>query len=242
MKSRLQMIVLALVLGTSSIVRAFDHSDYDAILKQSVDASGQVDYALLKENRSSLDAYLEQTGAISASDFRSWSEAKRLAFLINVYNGETLQLIIDHYPIASIKRIGGLLASPWKIQSVVLFGKETTLDHLEHGIIRVDFSEPRIHFALVCAAKGCPPLRREAFTESQLEFQLEDQTRRFLNEKPKNRIEGEILHLSPIFDWYGDDFTRSGNSLRDFVGRYLSGDAQGKRIRFTHYDWSLNVQ
>lgn len=232
-------LLLQAILSTGA---AFDHSAFDSVLKQHVDRAGQVDYAGLKANRSSLDDYLAKTGAVDQSQFSGWSESEQLAFLINVYNAETLQLIIDHYPVASIKKIGGLLSSPWDKKAVVLFGSETTLDHVEHGIIRVKYPEPRIHFALVCAAKGCPPLRNEAYTAAKLEAQLESQTRTFLAESSKNRIEGNTIYLSPIFDWYGEDFETGGKTVSDYVAPYMEGGTSGKKVKFTDYDWSLNAQ
>lgn len=240
MKSLIPLLLVALL---SPALRAFDHSAFDSVLKQHVDAKGQVSYAALKSNRSSLDAYLTKTAAVAESEFKSWGRDEQLAFLINVYNAETLQLIIDNYPTESIKKLGGLFGSPWKKKVVNLFGEETTLDHVEHGIIRVDYAdEPRIHFALVCAAKGCPPLRAEAFAAARLEAQLANQTKTFLTDTPKNRIEGDTLFLSPIFDWYGDDFTKGGESLNDYVDSFMKGSAAGKSIKFTDYDWSLNQQ
>lgn len=240
MKSLIPLLIVTLL---TPALRAFDHSALDTVLKKHIDAKGQVSYAALKSNRSTLDGYLTKTAAVANSDFMSWGRDEQLAFLINVYNAETLQLIVDNYPTESIKKLGGLFGSPWKKKVVNLFGEETTLDHVEHGIIRVDYAdEPRIHFALVCAAKGCPPLRAEAFVASRLDTQLADQTKTFLTDSAKNRIEGGTLFLSPIFDWYGEDFTKGGKSLSDYVDPFMKGSASGKSIKFTDYDWSLNQQ
>ncbi|MEM1441443.1 MAG: DUF547 domain-containing protein [Verrucomicrobiota bacterium] len=237
------LIAIATLFFAVSGLEAYDHSQFDKILKRYVDSSGQVAYSSLKADRAGLDQYLEKTGAVSRSTFDSWSRNEQLAFLINVYNAETLQLIIDNYPTKSIRKLGGFLGSPWKKDVVVLFGKKTTLDFVEHDFIRVDYAdEPRIHFALVCAAKGCPPLRREAFTAGRLESQLEDQTKTFLTDKEKNRVEGDTLYLSSIFDWYGEDFTKTGKSLGEYVDRYMPGSAAGKPIKYTDYDWGLNEQ
>lgn len=235
-------VALVLLSPLSSLASAFDHGPFDAVLKKYVDRSGMVDYAALKSDRGTLDTYLKKTGSVPEPEFNGWSGPERLAFLINVYNAETLQFIIDNYPVSSIRKLGGLLSSAWDKKTVVLFGKETTLDHLEHGIIRVKYSEPRIHFALVCAAKGCPPLRREAFTAGKLDTQLADQTRNFLSQTAKNRFEGDTLFLSPIFDWYEEDFVGAGKTVNDFVDPFFSGDAEGKKVKYTDYDWSLNDQ
>lgn len=240
MKSHLAL--LSILLFTSSL-QAFDHGLFDKVLKRHVDSSGQVAYASLLADRTDLDLYLQKTGSVPQATFDSWNEAEQLAFLINIYNAETLQFIIDNYPTKSIKKLGGLLSSPWKKDVVLLFGKKESLDHVEHELIRVDFaSEPRIHFALVCAAKGCPPLRNEAFVASRLDAQLEEQTRTFLTDTEKNRVVSDKLFLSPIFDWYGGDFTKNGRTLNDYVAPYLPGDPAGKPIEFTFYDWNLNEQ
>lgn len=118
---------------------------------------GRVNYAALKEEPAALHTYLDQVAAVPELEFKRWSEADRLALLINLYNAATLKLIVDHYPVKSIKDIGGLLRSPWKQKVVRLFGQVITLDHLEHEIIRKEYPDARAHFALVCAARGCPP-------------------------------------------------------------------------------------
>jgi hypothetical protein len=238
----MRFLLSSLTLLFTTSVYSFDHSSFDALLSRHVDAKGMVDYVGLQKSRASLDKYLKNTGAVNESTFRSWSEDEQLAFLINIYNAETLQLILDNYPVSSIKKIGGFLSNPWKRDVVALFGDEISLDKLEHGIIRKDYDEPRIHFAVVCAANGCPPLRPGAYTGAGLDSQLNEQTKQFLTDLPKNRIDGDTLYLSPIFDWYGEDFTKNGRSLNDYVDPYMKGDASGKKVRFTDYDWDLNKQ
>lgn len=241
-------LALLCLLGTlfaAPPASAFDHShsELDSVLKTRVDAEGMVDYAGLKANRSALDGYLAKTGAVGKSAFDAWTRNQQLAFLINVYNAETLKLVIDHYPVKSIKKIGGLLGQPWDVESATLFGKKTTLNTIEHKILRPKYQEPRVHFAIVCAAMGCPPLRNRAFTPENLDEQLDARGRIFLNQGNKNRVEGDTLYLSPIFDWFGEDFTAGGTSL-DFVAPFFPVDIKGKKlkVKFTDYDWSLNQQ
>lgn len=224
---------------------AFDHShsQFDQVLKTYVNDDGLVNYAGLKNQRSTLDEYLKNTGAVSETEFNDWSRDQRLAFLINVYNAETLQLIIDNYPVKSIKKIGSLFGQPWDVESVTLFGKKSTLNTIEHKILRPKYQEPRVHFVIVCAAMGCPPLNNEVFTAEKLDQQLDQRGRVFLGQKNKNRVEGKILYLSPIFSWFAEDFTKNG-SLQDFVAPFLPTDIKGKtlKIKYTSYDWSLNKQ
>lgn len=236
------LLLFSLLLFATVSGYAFDHSALDRILATHVNSRGMVDYASLQKNRSTLDSYLGKTGSVSEATFQAWGKADQLAFLINVYNAETLQYIIDHYPLASIKELGGLFSKPWDEKNVTLFGKARSLDYLEHEVIRERFDEPRIHFALVCAAKGCPPLRSEAFTGERLEAQLRDQTRTFLSQSTKNRFEKGILYLSPIFKWYGEDFTKNGTSIQNYVAPYFEGAGDAKKIEYTDYDWSLNTQ
>ena len=205
-----------------------------------------VRYAALKKDSRELDEFLGSAAAVTRKQFDAWPQSDQIAFLLNVYNAATLKLVTDNYPVTSIKKIGGWFSTPWKQEVVRLFGKTTTLDEVEHGMLRARYTEPRIHFALVCAAKGCPPLRTEPFTGAKLDEQLSDQGRRFLAQTEKNRFENGTLYLSPIFQWFSGDFTASKRTVAEFVGPFLPAEqrkALGKtdpKIRFTEYDWSLN--
>ncbi len=243
-KIPLLFIALIATLAPSS-ARAFDHThaEFNEVLGKFVNTKGMVDYPGLKAYRSKLDHYLKETGAISESEFNGWTRDQRLAFLINVYNAETLQLIIDNYPVKSIKKIGSLFGQPWDVESVTLFGKKTTLNTIEHKILRPKYQEPRVHFVIVCAAMGCPPLYNKAFVPENLDDQLNARGRYFLSQKSKNKLDGNTLYLSPIFDWFAEDFTENG-SIQDFVAPLFPTDLKGKKlkIKYTSYDWSLNQQ
>lgn len=244
MMTTICMAVLAAVAAVDAGTQP-DHGAFNEVLVRHV-RDGLVDYAELKATRGPLDGYLDDMGAVPEQVFRQWGEDVQLAFLINLYNAATLQLIIDHYPVKSIKSIGSFFKGPWSQEVVTLFGKQITLDTLEHEIIRKDYDEPRIHFVLVCAAMGCPPLRAEAYRGATLDEQLDAQTRVFLNDAAKNRVDHEqkTLHLSPIFKWYGDDFRTETTTLQDFVAPYMDGATAitDYDIAFTDYDWSLNDQ
>lgn len=246
MKTILFLFCALSALSFAPSVLAFDHSHagFDGVLKKYVDDKGMVNYSELKKNRSTLDAYLKETGSISESEFKAWTHDQRLAFLINVYNAETLQLIIDNYPVKSIKKIGGLFfGQPWDVKSVTLFGKKTTLNHIEHDILRPQYKEPRVHFVIVCAAMGCPPLLNQVFLPETLDQQLNDRGRYFMAQKNKNKLDGNTLYLSPIFSWFAEDFTTDG-SIQDFVTPFFPSDIKGKKlkVKYTSYDWSLNKQ
>ena len=250
-KPMLTAIVSALALGfaASSSPAEFDqtHKPFDQVLHHYVKAA-RVDYQGLKASPEELNRYLDQVAAVGKSDFKQWNEKQQLAFLINAYNAYTLRLIADHYPVKSIKDIGSILNGPWDQPVVKLFGQTITLNTLEHGILRKDYAEPRIHFALVCAAKGCPPLRNEAYVGARLDEQLDDQAKNFLANSSKNRVEAQkhVVYLSPIFKWYGEDFGKDSRSVLKFVRQYFPEReakelGQGEfKIKYTDYNWSLN--
>lgn len=250
---RIHILILILPLFNScfavdnfeSTAEPITHSLWDQLLKKHVSNTGFVDYAGFAKDEKTLDQYLDLLSSNPPS--KSWSANEKLAYWINAYNAFTVKLILDHADegIKSIKDIGSkvkipFVNTPWDIKFIKI-GKETLdLNNLEHGIIRKQFAEPRIHFALVCAAKSCPPLRNEAYTAQKLDKQLDDQGKRFINDKFKNQVSGNQLKLSKIFSWYGGDFKKSA-SVIDWVNRYAQVKAKaGTDIAYLDYDWALN--
>jgi hypothetical protein len=249
------MFVMLIGISPARAEQIFDH-DYNAfsvLLQEHVVVEGprsSVDYRALKAKPESLQKYLEDLSKVTLAEFANFTRDQKLAFLINSYNAFTLQLILDNYPIDSIRKIGGLFRNPWKQRFFTLLGKERHLDEIEHEMIRPVFKEPRIHFVLVCASKGCPPLPARAFTAGNLDAELEAATIRFLRDTGRNRYDaakGELI-LSSIFKWYGGDFELGTSTIPAFVAtrmtddkalqkKIASGDA---KIRFLDYDWSLN--
>ena len=233
------IVAAVMLIGAACPAQEFDHTHslYDGVLKAHV-VDGTVDYKALQADRAVLDRYLASVAAVPEKRFKSWDEARQLALLGNLYNAATLQLIIDHYPIKGIREIGGPLSSPWDRRVVRLFGKRITLNNLEHDILRKQYDEPRLHMALVCAAKGCPPLRGEAFTADRLDEQLDDQSRVYLA-GPAGLVvdvEKREARVSAIFKWYGGDF----ESVPAFVSKHSGKNLDGYKIRYLHYDWALN--
>jgi len=242
-----------LVLGFTTFFPAraavFDHahSALDRTLKAHV-TNGLVNYRALKADSKGLDGYLDQCATVTEAEYLKWSEGQRLAFCINLYNAATLRLVLDHYPVTSIKKIGNWFRGPWKEPAVRLFGKTTTLHHLEYEVLREQFDEPRLHFAIVCAARGCPVLRDEAYTAEKMERQLDEQGRAFLGDTARNRVDvgARTAYLSPIFKWFEEDFARGAGSVPRFIANYYPPgvkaelDKGGFRIKYTEYDWSLN--
>jgi hypothetical protein len=232
--------IISLVLTTQ--VFSFDHSHktYDAILKKYV-ANGRVDYKSLK-TETSLKGYLDSLSAVTVGEYNAYSKEQKLAFLINSYNAFTIQLILDNYPLKSIRNIGILPLAAWKKEFFTLLGEERSLGWIEHEKLRKDFDEPRIHFAIVCASIGCPPLINEAYTPEKLEVQLQTVMNQFLNDSAKNRYDAEsnTLYISSIFDWFKQDFTKKG-SIIDFIQASMKVKiGKEPKIKYTYYDWNLN--
>jgi hypothetical protein len=253
---------ILLAAATFEPALAFDHAPFDALLKQHVvevrgGLATQVDYGGLRRDRAQLESYLKTLSAVTPSAFAAWDKSERLAFLINAYNAWTLELVLTGDPqIKSIKDLGSLVRSPWKKRFIALLGQTRSLDDIEHGMIRAEgvYEEPRIHFAVNCASIGCPALRREAYTGARLQAQLEQATQAFLRDRSRNRLEGGVLKMSSIFEWYAEDFERGWGgfeSLAQFLARYAealgvspqqvadlrSGDLE---IEYLSYDWRLN--
>jgi Protein of unknown function, DUF547 len=246
---------------------AFDatHARWTLLLKRHVRVlrNGQaslVHYAGFAADRGELRVYLDSLSAVPAAAFAGWPRAERQAFLINAYNAFTVELILTRYPdLKSIKDLGNLLQSPWKRSWITLLGGTLSLDDIEHGLLRKrgDFDDPRVHFAVNCASIGCPALREEAFVAARLDAQLDEQTRRFMSDRTRNRWnpQRQRLELSKIFDWYGEDFRlghRGITSLEAFAATFADlladGAADRTRLRsgpveigFTDYDWALNL-
>lgn len=253
------LVLLLMVISCAATSREFDHRHQALtnVLQASVvvydnQLKSAVNYGSLAANPNPLNRYLDSLSSVSPQQYQQWHDGQQLAFLINAYNAFTLKLIVDNYTqftsgeAQSIRDLGGLFTSPWELTFFTLLGQKRTLDWLEHEKIRVDFDEPRIHAALVCAAISCPKLRAEAYTAGQLENQLESQMVSFLRDHDKNGIDAQGVYLSKIFDWYGEDF----NPLRDFLRDYGSALADDRHersvlagkfdIRYVDYNWRLN--
>lgn len=230
------------------------HQLFTQILSEYV-RDGRVNYNELR-NDNRLDQYLAQLAATNPDTIAD--KNAQLAFWINAYNAYTLKVICDNYPVKSINELhtGGLIVGTvlkktiWDKELAVINGKRLTLNQIEHEIIRKRFNEPRIHFALVCAAKSCPPLRSEAFEGERLDEQLDDQGSVFFSQPDKNYFEPEkkIARLSKIMDWYEGDFGKSDEEVLLYVSRLfpeeiaksIKSDPQKWEIKYTDYDWSLN--
>ena len=232
-------------LGLSHFVWAapsVDHSLYAELLKKYV-ANGRVNYAGFKTAEADLDRYL---ALLEKTDPKILSEDAQFAFYTNAYNAWTIKLILSGYPgINSIKDLGGLLQSPWKKKWVRIDGHILTLDHVEHNILRPRFKDPRVHFAINCAAKSCPPLKSEPYRGEILNQQLDNSTRTFLNNPANYRLAANDFYVSRIFKWFSEDFNED---ILGFYLQYAQGDLKSEllanknniKIKYLDYDWSLN--
>jgi hypothetical protein len=234
MKPMLAIAALALALAAPAAASGFDHgyAAYARLVKDYV-VGVRVDYARLKADRARLDAIVADFGAVSSEQEERWSRDERLAYWINAYNLFTLQAIVDHYPIRgswlslhprnSIRQIDGV----WTKLTWQSARGAVTLDGIEHGIIRPEFEEPRIHFAVNCASIGCPPLRLEPYVAEQLDRQLDDATREFLAGRHGTEVSrgplGVRLRVTSLFDWYGEDF------VADWAARGPEGLSEKER-------------
>ncbi|NNF99320.1 MAG: DUF547 domain-containing protein [Desulfobacteraceae bacterium] len=219
-----------------------DNTVYAHLLKAHV-ADGLVDYDGFKTDGEKLDDYLKVLSKVKPETL---TEPAAFAFYINAYNAWTIKLILTGYPgVTSIKNLGSLLRSPWKKELARIDGRMVTLDQIEHDILRPRFKDPRVHFAINCAALSCPPLRPEPYTEDRLEQQLEDATIRFINSPDRNYLKDDTLYVSKIFKWFNEDFN---GDVPGFMKKYARGtlkqslDGAGGplKIKYLHYDWSLN--
>jgi hypothetical protein len=210
------------------------HALWDQLLEKYVSETGSVDYLGIKQDRDLLDQYLKLAKENPVQN--SWSKSQKLAYWINVYNAATVLLIIENYPVESIRDI----QRPWGKKFIKLGEVNYSLNQIEHEIIRPTFKEPRIHFAVVCAAVSCPKLLNTAYLPEILDRQLEAQTRYFINQSGKNEISSSHVKISQLFNWYGKDFKKQGNII-DFLNRYSEVQISSKaRMEFLKYDWSLN--
>jgi hypothetical protein len=220
------------------------HQLWNELLKTHVKPNGQVDYKGFIREKPKLERYLKLLSE-NAPDRSKWTKNEQLAYWINVYNAYTVKLIVDFYPTKSIRDLGPRIKIPlikdvWHYKFFKIAGVDMSLDEVEHSILRKEFDEPRIHFAINCASVSCPPLLNEAFVASTLENQLMRVTSTFINDPTRNKISVQSAQLSSIFSWFKGDFTKKG-TLIDFLNRYSKVKiSPNARISFLDYNWNLN--
>ena len=266
-------LLIALVLSIGSAQAQFDHEHqaWTALLKKHVvlvdgGNASQVRYAGFQQDRASLKGYLGALSKVAPTEFDGWSKAQRIAFLINAYNAFTVEKVLTRYPdIRSIWDFGKVIGNPFRDRFFTLLGREGSLDWIEHETLRKPgaYDEPRVHYAVNCASIGCPMLREEAYVGARLEEQLEEQARRFLSDRSRNRYDPAAgrLEVSRLFDWYKEDWTSGHRGFEDkgaplrsreqYFAAYAglladrpehrkAIESQKAPLAFLDYDWRLN--
>lgn len=219
-----------------------DHEAFTQILKDYVFEDG-VNYKALQKDSIRLNVYLNNLSDNPPN--QNWTKVQRLAYWINAYNAFTLKLIIDHYPVESITDLHPTIHIPlvntvWHKKFFNIGGNPMSLDHIEHQILRKDFEEPIIHFAINCASISCPPLRNEAFEPHKLNEQLEEQAINFINDPTRNLMDVDNPKISKIFSWFSGDFKDQG-SLIDYLNQYSKVKIESNAdVDYLKYDWGLN--
>lgn len=234
MKKTLILLVTILTLtqsyGQTSI--------FNELLQKHVTKTGIVDYQSFKADKVKLDSYISYLENTSPNN--SWSVNKQKAFWINAYNAYTIKLILENYPLKSIMDIKQKGKTAWKIPFAKVGGKTYTLDHIEHEILRKNLFDPKIHVGVNCASGSCPKLGNKAFTEDNIEAELTQLMKDFINDTTRNKLSKKKVQISSIFDWFKDDFTKNG-SVIDFLNKYSETEISPKaKISFLKYDWTLN--
>ena len=242
-------LVLIAAFSPSFAAADVDHSGFDQALKTYVDDKGLVDYNGIAGDRA-FKAYVQ---SLQSADLASMSRDGQLAFWINAYNAVTIDKVIRFKPKKSVRET--LIPGVWTgtkfftTREHTVAGNQLSQDDIEHEILRKQFKDPRIHFAIICASSGCPPLPRFAYTEKNVQAKLEAETRAYINSQRGTRIDDaeNTLYLSKLFDWFAGDFEYKSGSVLEYIKPYLEEETRGflnrnPTIAYLDYDWSLNAQ
>lgn len=213
--------------------QAKNHETWDRLLRKYVSPSGNVDYKGLKSEKQALEDYLKslEENPVGAD----WTKERKMTFWINAYNAFTIKLILDHYPVSSIKKIHG--GNPWDEKWIRLNGQVYSLNKIEHDILRPQFKDARIHFAINCAAKSCPPLLNQSWTAENMDRLLDQQTRNFINNPKFNSLKKNEVEISRLFEWYAKDFGDVIEYLKKYSNAPINKNAT---VKYKDYNWELN--
>lgn len=224
--------VAAIAGAAPTTTNGFSHSEWNSLLKKYVSSTGKVNYSGFKKDKAQLNGYLKK---LENAQPASWSRNDQVAFWINAYNAHIVNFVVQAYPIKSILDIHG--GNVWDNKKVRVGGQSVTLNQIEKEILIGKYREPRIHFAINCAAKSCPPLMNKAWTSATLNNDLNRQTKAFINNSRFNSLKGNTAKVSKIFEWYAKDF---GNVIT-FINRYTTKKLSNKaNLSYQNYDWGLN--
>jgi hypothetical protein len=230
----IRFLIYSLLLCFCTVsAQKIDHSKWTEILQLYVAENGDVNYKKMQKNRDTFKVYLNDLASNPTKD--SWSNSEIKAYWINAYNAFTVQLVLDNYPIKSIKDI----SEPWGQMFFKIGGKSMSLNTIEHEILR-PMGDPRIHFAIVCASESCPKLLNYAYESETLNDQLDQAAKEFINDASKNSLTASEITISKIFKWFKSDFPKGD----DFIS-YLNNYSIVKlfpetKINYQNYNWFLN--
>ncbi len=225
-----------------------DHSEWSALLSKYIDEREGLNYfaygEVSDEDYDRLEVYLDELQDTSVTEL---THEQRFAYWINLYNALTVWVILEHYPVDSIRNIsfGLFTRGPWKEELVTVQNVELTLDNIEHDILRPFYEDNRIHYAVNCASIGCPNLQSVAFTADNLEHLLEKAAGEYVNHPRGVRVDDGELIVSSIYDWYREDFGDSELALIEHLSNYASDELKSELSQFEEiddydYDWALN--
>lgn len=233
----MERIGISLLLFLMALGLKAESKLWNELLVDHVDSKGWVNYKGFQKDEEKLDRYLEY---LNATDIKGWTENRRKAFWMNAYNAYTVKLILNHYPLKSIMDIKVKDKNAWEIPFAKVGGKVYTLNAIEHDILRPKFKDPRIHVGINCASYSCPPLANKAFTEKNVELQLEKLMKTFINDPLRNTMAKESIEISELFNWFKSDFTEK-TSLIDYLNKYSKTKiSKTAKINYKKYNWSLN--
>jgi len=219
---------------TPSAPKKVSYAVWDGLLRKHVTSSGKVNYKGFKQDRAKLEGFLNEISSNPPQN--AWSRNDKMVYWINAYNAYTVKLIIDNYPLKSITNLN----NPWKTAFIKIGGKSYTLDQIENSILRPQFQDARIHFAVNCASKSCPKLLNEAFSASKVGSQMDKLARAYVNDPMHNAISAGKVEISKIFEWYKEDFLKDG-SIIDYLNKYSKVKIKSNaKVSYKEYNWNLN--
>lgn len=240
MKLNLIWIAVTFLVSLNSIAQKsvitnpekISHQSFNNLLQKYVSSNGTVNYKGLKSSKLELETYINSLAKQIPDN--TWNKNAALAYWINAYNAFTLKLIVDNYPVKSVTNLSG--GKPWDVKNIPLAGKKYSLNNIENDIIRPNYKDARIHFAVNCAAVSCPPLANVAFTESNINDLLDTRTKDFINSSA-NTITASKVRISKIFEWYSSDFA----DVKSFLNKYSTIKVNNNAsVGYNEYDWKLN--
>ncbi len=230
--------------NTSQTVKLSEvNAPYNAFLKTYVKPTEGINLLAYQDvtdtDAAALESYIENLANMEVSDF---SDTEMMAYWFNLYNAVTLDLILDNYPVDSIKDI----SDPWSQKLVNVRGATMTLDEIEHDTLRENYDEPRIHFAVNCASIGCPNLKTTAWEAETLEADLQQAAKDYVSSPRGIMVNNEDIRASKIFDWYKEDFGETEEDVLTYLSQFAEGAKKtamqnANEIKDYEYDWSLNI-